>query len=92
MSTEVEKLRAFAQAVFGDWPDGGGCDAFELQEFAEQHGLLQGVQVSEPCGEECWCAAEVGRDEFPLVCYRKTPLLTGKPAIPPIVSIHPRQK
>lgn len=79
---DVTALRAFANDVFGDWPDGGGVDGCELQELAVDHGLLIGRMVDEPCGEECWCASEAGRDEFPLECFRRTSRLTGKPDAP----------
>jgi hypothetical protein len=73
--TDLEKLRAFAQAVLSDWPD-SAPDGFELQELGEKHGLLTPVEVTEPCDpDHCGCAEY---DDFPMICYRRTPLLTGK--------------
>ena len=70
--SDLDKLRAFAQAVMKSW----GCeiDAPELQELAEQHGLMVACPVDAPCHEDGCACAEVG---FPTYCYRKTPLLTG---------------
>lgn len=68
-------LRAFAQALFKDWPD-VGADGFELQELGEKYGLLTPVPVTERCDpDNCNCAEY---DDFPMICYRKSPLLTGK--------------
>jgi hypothetical protein len=64
---EIAALRAFANAVIGE------REQFDpdIQELAEQHGLLTLVTVAESCGENCECA-EVG---FPAECYRKTSIL-----------------
>ena len=73
--TAIEKLRAFAQFVLEDWPE-GVPDEFEVQDKAIEFGLLEGHEVEEPCGENCWC--EEYRGEFPVTCYRRTKLLTGE--------------
>jgi|GEM_PF-6624592 len=73
--SEVAKLRAFANAILEDFPD--SCpDGFGIQKLAELHGLLEPVEVTEPCHTECCQCAEVG--DFPMDCYRKTKLLTGE--------------
>ena len=72
------KLRAFAVDVMACWPH-GDVDGGDLQEIAEKHGLLRPETRNQPCDEEpnrCHCLEYGGRDEFPLVCYRKTELLT----------------
>lgn len=69
-------LRAFAQEIFKDWPDYGAIEGWDLQEIALRHGLLKPVEVTEPCGENCACA-EYG-DEFPMTCYKRSAVLTGK--------------
>lgn len=69
------KLRAFAQAILQDWPDTPCFDGGELQDLAERYGLLEAHEVVEPCGEGCNCAEF---DDFPMQCYRKTPLLKGE--------------
>lgn len=68
---ELSTLRAFAQRVMKNWPD-GDVDGGELQDAAVECGLLAPHKVNEPCGEGCRCA-EVG--DFPLICYRPTVLL-----------------
>ena len=73
---EIDQLRAFAQAVMGDWPDVGGLDGFDLQELGVKHGLLVGVMKHGPCSEEYCRCAEDGAD-FPGECFTKTPLLNG---------------
>lgn len=76
--TNEERLRAFALDILEDWPDGCGIDGFDLQDLAVKHGLLEPVDAAEPCDpEHCWCAEYHGSDGFPVVCYRKTPLLTA---------------
>lgn len=75
MSNDLTNLRAFAQAVFGAWPDGGMClDGGDLQELGLRYGLLTERTATEPCGEHCVC-----RDygEFPQQCLSKTSLLAG---------------
>jgi hypothetical protein len=71
----AEKLRRFAYGVMGDWPDVGGLDGCELQDLGVRHGLLVGTMRTEPFGEFCECS---GYGEFPMECFTKTPLLTGK--------------
>ena len=78
LQAEVAKLRSFAQDIMEDWYE-GGPDGADLQEIGEKHGLLVPREMAEPCGENCNCA-ENGAD-FPTVCYRKTPLLTGDRAM-----------
>lgn len=73
--SDLEKLRAFAQAILDDWPDIGGLDGFEVQELAEKHGLLTPTIATGPCGETCLCAEY---DDFPMTCYHKTATLTGE--------------
>lgn len=74
---EVTKLRAFAQDVMEDWWE-GDLDGGSRQDMAEKHGLIEGREATEACGEYCRCAEY---DDFPQTCYRRTELLTG-PATP----------
>ena len=81
---EAGKLRAFAQAVLGDWPDCGTLDGGDIQTLAENHGLLTPTTPCEPCGESCTCLEYYGADDFArgeVLCYRKTRLLLG-PNVP----------
>lgn len=81
-------LRAFANAVMGNWPlDGVYGDELHLSmisrifEFAVNHGLLalKDPPPTEPCGEHCMCAEYADPKEFSqgVQCYRRTPVLTG---------------
>lgn len=74
ISEQCSRLRQFAQAVLKEWPE-GAPDPWDLQDLASAAGLLRPETRREPCGEECNCA---GYDDFPLVCYRRTALLTGE--------------
>jgi hypothetical protein len=69
-SGDAAKLGAFAASILNlneDWI--GDVDGGTLQDAAEKCGLLQAVEVSEPCGEGCNCA---GYGDFPQTCYRPT--------------------
>lgn len=74
-----EQLRTFAQKVMAFWPD-GGIDGFDLQDIAGECGMLCSVQATEPCGRDCNCASECG--EWPVECFRRTPLLLGDGPVP----------
>lgn len=72
---DADKLRGFANAIMGRWPDCGDLDGFYLQTLGAKHGLLMGEIKTEPCMEDgCNCA---GYGELPVECFKKTPLLTG---------------
>ena len=73
---EIEKLRAFAQAVIGQngFDDLDGSD---LQELSVKHGLLEPIEMTAPCSEDACSCYECGAD-FPTTCYRKTRLLKGE--------------
>lgn len=76
----VDRLRAFAKDVLGDWPEGGSLDGFEIQELAIKHGLLEATTQYKPCVEEgCFCASMLTPEEFEsgVTCYRRTALLKG---------------
>jgi hypothetical protein len=76
---EIDALRAFAQAVMEAWPM-FDLNGDTLQEVAVKHGILNPETRHEPCGETCSCAEYVDQSEWNdgVVCYRFTPLLTGK--------------
>lgn len=74
LRAEVEALRGFAQKAMGAWPE-CGLDGFDLEEYAQEFGLIRSTRVESPCGEGCACA-EAGAD-FPNDCYHKTALLIG---------------
>jgi hypothetical protein len=82
LRAEVDALRAFAQAMMEDWPE-GAPDGFALQDLAVKHGLLalKDPWPFEPCGDNCYCAEYHGGAEGMsegVECFRKTPLLTGE--------------
>lgn len=76
---EAEVLREFAAYILAEFWE-GPPDGDMIQDEAVRLGLLRGVTVTEPCGENCNCAEW---DEFPMTCYRKTELVgasvPGKP-------------
>jgi hypothetical protein len=78
---EVRKLRAFANAVIGGWPDEVCIDGFEFQNHAVKHGLLalKDPRPTAPCGESCNCVEYYGSDAADWAqgvdCYVKTALL-----------------
>lgn len=81
--TDLEQLRAFAQDILDFWPD-GNADGDDVQSLAVKHGLLRPVSMPEPCGESCYCAEFYSPDEWPVNCFRKTPLVTGEELTVPV--------
>ncbi|HDR9087330.1 TPA: hypothetical protein QDB10_003245 [Burkholderia vietnamiensis] len=76
---DVAKLKRFAGLVLKDHRNGGypgDVDGDVIQGYAEDCGLIEERQMSEPCSEGCSCS---DFDEFPTVCYFNTDL--GKAAI-----------
>lgn len=94
MATELEALRAFAQAMLKDWPE-GSPDPFDIQDEAVKHGLLvkRDPAPSEPCGEHCWCtdyfSAEDWRDG--VTCYVRSAVLTGNAGVPAYCACPPSE-
>jgi len=80
---EHAKLRAFAFAVLGDWPDVGGIDGMIMQDIAEGAGLLIKKQRFAPCGEGCNCADAIGSDAAEWAagvdCFRLADFVKAKP-------------
>ena len=63
----LRPLLAFAVAVLHEHQQGmGDVDGGWLQDKATELGVLVGVEVTAPCGDDCICA-EYG---FPCICYR----------------------
>lgn len=68
----------------GAFTDGRVWRGGDLQNLAEALGIVEDVEVTEPCGEECRChylfdPEEEGGSVF---CCRATEILTGKPTAP----------
>lgn len=72
-ATAQGKLRSFAQKVVDAHRD-GDVDMGDVQDWALDAGLLERIEVTEPCGDRCACAEE---GDFPLTCLRSTALLLG---------------
>lgn len=68
---QIEGLQAFAKEMIAAAFAGGDMDGASIQEAAVRHGLLEPVEVSEPCGERCNCT----EGDFPQTCYRHTKAL-----------------
>lgn len=54
----------------------GEIDNCWLQEKAQELGILEVVEVTEPCGEHCVCS-EWGGDKFPMECLRYAKEIAG---------------
>ena len=73
MSATTSDETLVALAALGGWclatlrKDNDDIDGGDLQDKAEQLGLLTQVEATEPCGEHCICASVA---EFPMICYR----------------------
>lgn len=78
LRADLARLRAFARDVVDVAFDGCGLDGGEIQDMAEDHGLLVEKMMQEPCSAEEGACACAGLTEFPTGCYRPTPLLTGE--------------
>jgi hypothetical protein len=72
LEARIELLTKFFKGVMwgcgGEWCD--NLDGGDLQDMAEQQGLIVQTTMHEPCGEICACADVMGSDGFPLTCYR----------------------
>lgn len=68
--TDIERLREFAKAILNCWP--GDADGLVIQEAAEEFGLFEKFQATEPCGDNCDCLA---MGNIPGECFRCTELV-----------------
>jgi hypothetical protein len=67
----VEALARFGAVILEEARDGlGDLDGGWLQDNAEKLGLLESVEVNEPCGDQCLCAEYA---DFPQLCLRLRP-------------------
>lgn len=67
-------LRAFAQELFKKHPHGDAIESWDLVEMAVRHGLMEWVEVSEPCAEkDCFC--KMYGEGFPMKCAKRTAVL-----------------
>lgn len=65
----------FADEILDIAWDGGDVDGAIMQEIAEEYGLIEKREMTEPCSENCTCAELA---EFPVFCYWKTYTKDGK--------------
>lgn len=65
----IEKLEAFARELLALSDFRNDIDGGDFQDLAIKHGILRGVEVTEPCSPVCNCAEW---DDFPQTCYRST--------------------
>lgn len=70
-NAQIAGLQAFAKEMIAAALAGGDMDGASIQEAAVKHGLLEPVEVHEPCNEACSCI--VG--DKPHVCYRQSKAL-----------------
>lgn len=70
---EARSVRAFAGSVLRSARTylGSDVDGADVQDWAIKFGLLEEVEVTEPCGENCGCAFE---STFPTTCVRPSSL------------------
>lgn len=68
---QITGLQAFAKEMLAQAFIGGGVDGASIQEAAVKHGLLEAVEVTEPCSEDCCCIF----NGSPQSCYRPTKAL-----------------
>lgn len=69
---ERDTLSRFAKWVVDEYRLHSVVDGGCVQEKAAELGVIVAVEMDGPCGAGCTCA-EV--DDFPLKCYRDSPLL-----------------
>ena len=62
---QPNNLKAFAREVLAFHT--GSLDGCDIAEMAEKYGLVKLVNVTETCGETCFCGELNG---FPTECYR----------------------
>lgn len=83
-AADLEALRRFAQDVLEDFPE-SVPDGFEIQELAEEHGLIERVTRASFCVEPnatgdrpgCSCCGVVDDAADGFECFRKTRRLEG---------------
>jgi hypothetical protein len=79
---EREALRAFADEILSDWPE-GFPDGFGIQDLAIKHGLLIGTEKTTPCELAVCNCAEYNGDGEKVTCYRRSDLLQARAASQP---------
>jgi hypothetical protein len=63
-----DRYEKFARYVIQQALEGMCVDGGDIQDKAEELGIIEPVIMIEPCGPEGCVCAECG--EFPLTCYR----------------------
>jgi hypothetical protein len=65
----IARLEAFARELLALSDFRNDIDGGDFQDLAIKHGILRGVEVTEPCSPVCNCAE---CDDFPQTCYLST--------------------
>lgn len=77
---QIESMRPYAalgKRVLEEWSRGcADIDGGWFQDAALEAGVLVRVEVTEPCGENCFCAEW---DDFPQTCIRRADRLAARP-------------
>ena len=62
---EIERLQQIIAAYYDGWPEPWAecMDGFEMQEFAEKHGIMDRLERTVPCEEGCRCAEYYGEGD-----------------------------
>lgn len=63
-------FKGFANQLLSIAREGGDADGADIQEYGVKFGLLEMIEVTEPCRDEGCLCGELG--EFPTDCFRKT--------------------
>lgn len=83
LTAEVTRLQQIIAAYYDGWPEPwADCmDGFEMQDFAEKHGIMDRVEKTTPCGENCSCSEYHGSGET-VECFVLRPefRVSGRPA------------
>lgn len=87
---ESERMKAFILALFDKHYecDLMGVDGGDLQDLAEEHGILVPELHHEPCSDQyCRCAEDCYPEDWAegINCYRLADWLTDRPSVGPIV-------
>ena len=66
MNDNYEKLRAFSYELLMHYTDE------YIEEIAAKYGLVEKIEKTKPCGEQCSCAEFYSDEDFEMgiTCYR----------------------
>ena len=67
-----DNFKEFARRVVRAYCWGVGIDGGDVQEWADELGIIKAVEAKEPCGDNCNCAEFA---TWPCICYRFTEMM-----------------